>query len=78
MVTDDQNGTPVIEVCYGPECSDRGGRELADELKALGHECVMGDCRNQCPHAPLVLVDGWMITRTTLPKVLDRIKATRA
>jgi len=75
MATDKQDDKPVIEVCYGPQCSDRGGRELAGELKALGHACVVGDCRNQCPHAPLVLVDGWMITKATTQKVVDKLES---
>ena len=66
---------PTIEVCYGPQCSDAGGRALPDELKALGLNCSVGDCRNQCPHAPVVLVDDRMITRATAGKVLDRVKA---
>ena len=45
--------TPKIEVCFGPECSDKGSRALAKEL---GHTIVMGDCRSQCTNASLVLV----------------------
>lgn len=70
------SGTATIEVCFGPQCSDRGGRELAEELQADGYRCVAGDCRNQCPHAPLVLVDGWMVTKATAEKVQKRVEET--
>ncbi len=66
---------PTIEVCYGPECSDCGGRELADEIEALGLKTFAGDCRDQCPNAPLVLVDNRMITDATAQKILDRVRA---
>ena len=65
---------PVIEVCFGPECSDCGGRKLAEEMQALGLAYVEGDCRDQCPNAPLVLVDNRMITHATVKKVQDRLK----
>jgi len=65
---------PTIEVCFGPECSDLGGRELAQELNALGLKTFEGDCRDQCPNAPLVLVDNRMITDATVEKVLTRVK----
>ncbi|HKI62153.1 MAG TPA: (2Fe-2S) ferredoxin domain-containing protein [Mariprofundaceae bacterium] len=66
---------PTIEVCFGPECSDLGGRELAAELKAQGIPCLIGDCRSQCPNAPLVLVENRMITHATAQKVQDRVKS---
>jgi len=66
---------PTIEVCFGPQCSDAGGRALADELNTLGLKCSVGDCRNQCPHAPVVLVDDRMVTKATAGKVMDRVKA---
>lgn len=66
--------SPGIEVCFGPECSDCGGRALADGLEALGLKTIVGDCRDQCPNAPLVLVDNRMITKATVQKVRDRIK----
>lgn len=64
---------PGIEVCFGPQCSDLGGRELAAELQAQGLICLPGDCRDQCPNAPLVLVNNSMITDATLQKVLARV-----
>ena len=65
---------PTIEVCHGPECSDCGGRALSEQLQALGLHTIAGDCRDQCPHAPLVLVDNRMITLATAQKVQDRVK----
>jgi len=35
---------------------------------------VEGDCRDQCPNAPLVLVDNRMITHATVRKVQDRLQ----
>jgi len=76
MTSDSTSGSgPVIEVCFGPECSDCGGRELAGELEALGLNVIEGDCRDQCPNAPLVLVDNRMITRATARKVEERVAA---
>jgi len=66
---------PSIEVCYGPECSDHGGRELAEEIHALGLKAIMGDCRDQCPNAPMVLVDKRMICDATVEKVATRVNA---
>jgi len=68
---------PTIEVCFGPQCSDCGGRELAEELQAAGYRSKAGDCRNQCPHAPLVLVDERMIAKATKQKVLERLNAVQ-
>lgn len=65
---------PVIEVCFGPECSDCDGRELAGELQALGLKVLPGDCREQCPNAPLVLVNNRMIVHATTGKVQARLK----
>jgi NADH:ubiquinone oxidoreductase subunit E len=65
---------PFIEVCFGPECSDCGGRELAAELQALGLDIIEGDCRDQCPNAPLVLVDNRMITHASVEKIQTRIR----
>lgn len=67
-------GQPVIEVCYGPECSDCGGRELGRDIEARGFAILEGDCRDQCPNAPLVLVDNRMITDATTNKVLTRVQ----
>ncbi|OIO70682.1 MAG: hypothetical protein COW19_10885 [Zetaproteobacteria bacterium CG12_big_fil_rev_8_21_14_0_65_55_1124] len=79
MTTDSESAKePSIEVCFGPECSDCGGRELAQELQALGMKTFEGDCRDQCPNAPLVLVDNRMITDASLEKVQARITALRA
>ncbi len=69
---------PVIEVCFGPECSDCGGRALAGELQALGLQTIEGDCRDQCPNAPLVLVDNRMITDASVEKVQARISTLQA
>jgi len=66
---------PTIEVCYGPECSDCGSREMGDRLKALGYTVVDGDCRDQCPNAPMVLVDNRMITDASMEKILNRIES---
>jgi len=68
------NESPNIEICYGPQCSDDGGRELADELKAMGITSSMGDCRDQCPNAPMVLVNNRMICQASLKKVLAKIE----
>ncbi len=68
------NDTPKIEVCFGPECSDKGSRELAKELEELGHTIVMGDCRSQCANAPLVLVANQGVVTSTCAKVLAKIK----
>jgi len=65
---------PKIEVCFGPECSDHGGRELADELQALGLKTIMGDCRSQCPNAPLVLVAKQGVVNATMENVLAKIE----
>ncbi|MDX8398306.1 MAG: (2Fe-2S) ferredoxin domain-containing protein [Mariprofundaceae bacterium] len=64
---------PIIEVCHGPECSDCGGRELYKELQELGLNPIIGDCRNQCPHAPMSLINNRMISHTTILKVENRI-----
>lgn len=66
-----------IEVCFGPNCSDRGGRELAAELNAQGVRCVTGNCRSQCPNAPLVLVNNRMITQATVAKVMESANSTQ-
>ena len=66
---------PIIEVCFGPQCSDAGGRELAKDLEASGLEICMGDCRNQCPHAPAVLVNNRLVTKATQEKVLEKVKS---
>jgi NADH:ubiquinone oxidoreductase subunit E len=72
----DMNKLPTIEVCFGPECSDKGSRELAKELEGLlgTKKCIMGDCRSQCANAPLVLVDKQGVVTATVDKVLAKIK----
>lgn len=65
---------PEIEVCHGPQCSDFGGRTLSQELEALGIDSCVGDCRSQCPNAPVVLVDKRMIIHATVEKIQHRIK----
>ncbi len=72
------NTVPTIEVCHGPQCSDVGGRALAAELAARGLKTCTGDCRSQCPNAPLVLVDNRMITHATLAKVQARVDDLQA
>jgi len=64
---------PSIEVCHGPQCSDVGGRILTEELAENGMQLIMGDCRGQCPNAPLVLVDNRMICHATAEKVKTRV-----
>jgi len=66
--------TANIEICFGPQCSDDGGRALADKLKELGMISSMGDCRSQCPNAPMVLVNNKMICNATVDKVLAKIE----
>ncbi len=71
----DMSALPAIEVCFGPECSDKGSRELAKELEGmLGKKCIMGDCRSQCANAPLVLVAKQGVVTATVDKVLAKIK----
>jgi len=50
-----------------------GGRELAVALEARGIECTVGDCRSQCPHAPLVLVNQRMVSKSTVEKVEEQL-----
>ncbi|GEM_PF-1575600 len=69
---------PDIEVCYGPECSDVGGRRLTEALAACGLKSRMGDCRNQCPNAPLVLVNKRMIDHATVEAVVTRVQSIQA
>jgi len=68
------NEQPEIEVCFGPECGDKGAPALAKELEALGYTIVMGDCRSQCANAPLVLVANQGVVTSTCAKVLAKIK----
>jgi len=68
---------PNIEVCFGPDCSDKGSRELAKGLEALGHTIVMGDCRSQCANSPLVLVANQGVVNATCAKVLVKIEAVK-
>lgn len=63
-----------IEVCHGPKCSDFGSRELSKALDALGIESRAGDCRSQCPHAPVIFMDEKMVTKATVEKVADRMQ----
>jgi len=68
---------PNIEVCFGPDCSDKGSRELAKELEALGHSIIMGDCRSQCANSPLVLVANQSVVNASCAKVLAKMKAVQ-
>ena len=74
----DMSKRPTIEVCFGPECSDKGSRELAKELEGLGHTIVMGDCRSQCANSPLVLVKNKSVVTATCAKVLAKIEVVKA
>ena len=75
----DRNKLPEIEVCFGPECSDKGSRELAKELEGLlSTKCIMGDCRSQCANAPLVLVAKQGVVTATVDKVLAKINMVQA
>jgi len=65
---------PHIEVCHGPKCSDFGSRELSKGLDGLGIQSIAGDCRSQCPHAPVVFVDDRMTPKATVEKVMDHTK----
>ncbi|MDQ6992025.1 MAG: (2Fe-2S) ferredoxin domain-containing protein [Mariprofundus sp.] len=71
----DSNRAATIEVCHGPQCSDYGGRKLSEELAAMGLDAVAGDCRSQCPNAPVVFVENRMITKATASKVDERVKS---
>lgn len=73
-----QQQQPAIEICFGPQCSDCGGRELAGEIRAAGLTILEGDCRNLCPHAPVVIIDNHMIGKATLAKVLQRVADIRS
>ena len=69
---------PLVEVCFGPECSDCGGRELAKELEAAGISVTIGDCRDQCPNACLVLVNNRMVVESTVQRVQAKIQEVSA
>jgi len=69
---------PLIEVCHGPQCSDLGGRTLSKELETIGLKNCVGDCRNQCPNAPLVYVNNRMVVKATPQRVQEKIKALQA
>jgi len=66
---------PMIEVCFGPECSDCDGRVLAESLQALGLHVVAGDCRDQCPNAPLAYVNNSMVVEATVARVQAKLNA---
>jgi len=75
----DFNNLPKVEVCFGPDCSDKGSRELAKELESLlDSKCMMGDCRSQCSNSPLVLVSNQGVVNATVDKVLAKIKQVQA
>lgn len=63
-----------IEICFGPECGERGGYKLAEELAAAGIETSIGDCRNQCPNACLAFVNNKMVVKATVERVQAKIK----
>lgn len=70
----DLNNLPHVEVCFGPECSDKGSHELAKALKDMGIDSMMGDCRSQCANAPLVLCANQGVVTANVDKVLAKIK----
>ncbi len=70
-----ENAETTLEVCFGPECSDCDGRELFEELKLQGLNVVIGDCKDQCPNAPLVYVNNRMVVYATPDRVQDKIRA---
>jgi len=51
---------------------------MGEQLKTLGYTVVDGDCRDQCPNAPMVLVDNRMITDASMEKILNRIESLQA
>lgn len=69
---------PLVEVCFGPECGDRGGYKLAEDLAAAGIETFVGDCRNQCPNACLVYVNNKMVVKASVERVQTKIKEFQA
>jgi len=77
MKQDVPKPAPHIEVCLGPKCSDFGSRELSKELDALGIQSSAGDCRSQCPHAPVVFINDRMIPKATIEKVMERADSTK-
>ena len=63
----------AIGVCYGPRCSDFGSREMADQLRKLGHEVEDLDCQSLCPHAPAIRVHDRFVHRATVEKVIEKL-----
>jgi len=74
----DMNEDPEIEICFGPECGERGGYKLAKDLEAAGITTVIGDCRNQCPNACLAYVNNKMVVKATVERVQAKIKELQA
>ncbi|MBL4775932.1 MAG: (2Fe-2S) ferredoxin domain-containing protein [Mariprofundus sp.] len=64
---------PKIAVCHGPRCGDYGGRALAGTLAARGFQCEVLDCQSLCPYAPIVRIDGAVVHRANMTKLLDRL-----
>ena len=69
---------PEVAICFGPECGDRGGHKLAEDLAAAGIDTVIGDCRNQCPNACLAFVNNKMVVKATVERVQAKIKELQA
>ncbi|ATX80428.1 hypothetical protein Ga0123461_2022 [Mariprofundus aestuarium] len=63
----------VIGVCYGPRCSDFGGRDMAEALREMGHEVENLDCQSLCPHAPAIRVNGRFVHRATIERVKEKL-----
>jgi len=60
-----------IAVCHGPRCSDYGGRALAEQLMKQDMAFEILDCQSLCPHFPIVRIDGAVLHRASLEKVLS-------
>ncbi|PCI45502.1 MAG: hypothetical protein COB41_01385 [Proteobacteria bacterium] len=72
------NEQPEVEICFGPECGERGGYKLAEDLATAGIETSIGDCRNQCPNACLAFVNNKMVVKATVERVQAKIKELQA
>ena len=64
---------PNIALCHGPRCGDYGGRALAEILAARGLAYEILDCQSLCPDAPIVRLDGAVVHRANMSKLLARL-----
>jgi len=62
-----------VGVCHGPRCADYGGRVLVEALLSDGVACEQMDCQSLCPDAPIVRIDGAVVHRANIFKVLGRL-----